>query len=230
MADITESKHSRRALLAGAAGAAGATVVSAFARPIPAEATKDRVSYINNENSNDVITAASVHQHGFSGSGTGIGVYGYSDSGIGVSGGSGASDGVHGTSNTGSGVVGNSNFNTGVMGEVFVASGTTYGVLGVSHSNTGVGVYGHASATSGTTVGVLGRVESASGVGVQGTAAVGRGGQFIGGEAQVRLVPTTAASHPASGATGDLYVDKSGRLWFCTKTGNPAVWKQVSLV
>jgi hypothetical protein len=222
--------RSRRALLGAALGAAAATVARAVAGPLPVKASTGHVGYVNNENGNDVIIAESIHRSGFPGSGKGRGVYGYSDLRIGVSGGSGSSDGVHGTSNTGSGVVGWSNFDTGVRGEVFASSGTTYGVSGLSHSNTGVGVYGHVSPAAGTTVGVLGRSESASGVGVQGTAPVGRGGQFIGAEAQIRLVPTAAASHPASGAAGDLYVDKAGRLWFCTTTGSPAVWKQVSLV
>ena len=40
-----------------------------------------------------------------------------------------------------------------------------------------------------------------------------------------RLSPSTAASHPDSGAAGDLFVDKTGRLWFC-KGG--ATWKQLA--
>jgi hypothetical protein len=44
----------------------------------------------------------------------------------------------------------------------------------------------------------------------------GRGGSFAGGAAQARLVPNLkAASHPAVGLAGDLFVDGKLRLWFC---------------
>jgi hypothetical protein len=39
------------------------------------------------------------------------------------------------------------------------------------------------------------------------------------------LIPTTTATHPASGLAGDLYVDNAKRLWFC-KGGN--TWVQVA--
>jgi hypothetical protein len=51
--------------------------------------------------------------------------------------------------------------------------------------------------------------------GVYGIGVHGRGGVFQGDRAQVRLVPSNALSHPASGAIGDLFVDKKKRLWFC---------------
>jgi hypothetical protein len=38
---------------------------------------------------------------------------------------------------------------------------------------------------------------------------------FSGKLAQVRLLPSGAASHPSSGALGDLFLDKVKRLWFC---------------
>jgi hypothetical protein len=28
-------------------------------------------------------------------------------------------------------------------------------------------------------------------------------------------VPSSRSTHPSSGALGDLFLDKSGRLWFC---------------
>ena len=44
----------------------------------------------------------------------------------------------------------------------------------------------------------------------------GRGGVFKGGKAAVQLTPsTTASSHPSKGQAGDLFVDKTNRLWFC---------------
>ncbi len=56
---------------------------------------------------------------------------------------------------------------------------------------------------------------SGTGAGVEGRGRNGRGGKFSGTKAQINLVPGTAASHPASGSTGDLYVDANQRLWFC---------------
>jgi hypothetical protein len=61
--------------------------------------------------------------------------------------------------------------------------------------------------------------------GVYGVAPAGRGGQFSGGVAQLRLVPSSATSHPVKGQLGDLFLDKTGRLWFC-KGG--ASWKQIA--
>jgi hypothetical protein len=43
--------------------------------------------------------------------------------------------------------------------------------------------------------------------------------------AQLRLQPSTLATHPASGAAGDLVVDVNKRLWFC-KGGT--VWVQLA--
>ena len=40
-----------------------------------------------------------------------------------------------------------------------------------------------------------------------------------------KLVPSAATVHPASGQMGDLFVDKTGRLWFC-KGGT--LWKQLA--
>jgi hypothetical protein len=76
-----------------------------------------------------------------------------------------------------------------------------------------------ASATKGA--GVI--AKSGSGTGVNGQGKVG--GSFTGTSAQVRLNKSTAATHPASGTVGDLFVDTSGRLWFCKGTTN---WKQLA--
>jgi hypothetical protein len=129
-----------------------------------------------------------------------------------------------------------------------VAGGT--GVWGQSNSGSGVGVRGYAwdgygkNGRFGTGVlgssgshnlpptprantGVMGAAGGSGCVGVYGTAPTGRGGQFSGGKAQLRLMPSRATTHPSSGALGDLFLDKGGRLWFC-KGGT--VWKQFSLV
>ncbi len=57
----------------------------------------------------------------------------------------------------------------------------------------------------------------------------GVGGAFAGPAGQIQLTPGKSASHPASGTQGSLYADKGGRLWFCTKSGTRATWKEVKL-
>jgi hypothetical protein len=56
----------------------------------------------------------------------------------------------------------------------------------------------------------------------------GRGGVFSGPTAQVQLVPGPGATHPRTGGRGDLYVDNTGRLWFCKVGGNNATWHQIA--
>lgn len=123
--------------------------------------------------------------------------------GIGIDGHSDDSVGVRGTSKTNVGVRGDS-----VSGFGMYAQSQTSDAL-VAHSDRRSGVYG----------------ESGSGVGVVGTSERGRGAQFKGKKAQLRLQPSTTSSHPRSGATGDLFVDKQGRLWFC-KGGTR--WRQLA--
>ena len=55
--------------------------------------------------------------------------------------------------------------------------------------------------------------------------AKGRGGRFKGGAAAVNLAPSSAPSHPVSGQIGDLFLDSTGRLWFCKGT---TTWKQLA--
>jgi hypothetical protein len=54
----------------------------------------------------------------------------------------------------------------------------------------------------------------------------GRGGMFSGGAAQLRLVP--GGSVPASGQTGDLFVDAAGHLHYCKAGGSNASWIQLA--
>lgn len=157
----------------------------------------------------------------------------------------GASVGVLGKSPTGNGVVGFSAnpAASGVWGDNtgggFGVAGSTGGgpgkaaVWGDNHGSTGgVGVRG--SSREGTAVyGYSGHLSvplAPAHIGVYGRSDDGRGGVFSGTVAQLRLVPSTATTHPTAGAVGDLFVDASGRLWFCTATGSPAVWKRVQLV
>jgi hypothetical protein len=84
--------------------------------------------------------------------------------------------------------------------------------------NGGIGLLSETD--GGASVGVLTQGEtgvSAGGsrVGVRGASDSGRGGVFSGGRAAMRLMPSSSASHPRRGLGGDLFLDRSRRLWFC---------------
>jgi hypothetical protein len=170
--------------------------------------------------------------------GNGIGVYGSH---------AGGGWGVYGSSESGAGVFASSS--TGPAVEAFgatgvVANGTT-AVL-AEGGTTGVSATGKTAVhAAGTVAGVTASGPTgvqASGTGTKGVGvaaagvtavdgagtSVGRGGVFSGGAAQVQLTPGTGASHPKAGETGDLYVDKSARLWFCRKGGASATWHQIA--
>jgi hypothetical protein len=80
-------------------------------------------------------------------------------------------------------------------------TGAGRGVLGVSAAGAGVAGLSHGI--------------DARGNGVEGRSDAGRGGRFSGKKAQIKLDPSTAATHPASGAVGDIFLDASKRLWLC---------------
>jgi len=185
--------------------------------------------------------------HGQSGSSDGV--FGESLSGIGVHGSSPHDDAIFGETIDGTGL------NAAASGAGIAVRGTSqssYGVYGQSKSLTGIsglcipgigvegagGDIGTVGASvngpnSGQGTGLLGisgistlpARSTRTDIGVMGVSAHGRGGVFTGPVAQVRLTASTATSHPSSGARGDLFVDKSGRLWFC-KGG--ASWKQLA--
>ena len=72
---------------------------------------------------------------------------------------------------------------------------------------------------------VVGYSQTASSRGVLGLSTNGRGGAFSGKQAQVQLLASTATTHPSTGARGDLFVDNSGRLWFCKGS---TTWRQLA--
>jgi hypothetical protein len=80
--------------------------------------------------------------------------------------------------------------------------------------NTGNGPALYANVTSPTATAILGMANKN-----------GRGARLRGGAAQLYLEPGTASTHPAQGLLGDIYLDKSGRLWLC-KGGSS--WKQIA--
>jgi len=153
----SSTPRTRRAILAGALGAAASAGIQGIARPGRAEAT---TSYVvlnaNNTASNDTqiyCTADNINAFGASAAAAGNGVSGNSESGVGVF-----------------GFLGNKAASTttgsGVYGYAYTTGGTTYGVQGVSDSDSGTGVYGHVGSTSGATYGVQGETASTSGLGV----------------------------------------------------------------
>ena len=90
------------------------------------------------------------------------------------------------------------------------ASRALYGrTAGVGHAVLGsiVNAQSAAAAARVTTQG--------SGPGLEALSAKGVGALFQGKTAQVELVPSSDAAHPASGIGGQLFVDSSKRLWFC---------------
>jgi hypothetical protein len=127
--------------------------------------------------------------------------------------------GVYGYSDSGQAMHGGSNSNIGVFGGT--TSSTLPAVQGWAKAGN-TGVQGHSGSAAPTV--------TPSNTGVFGSAPSGRGGQFSGGKAQLRLIPSNTSSHPAAGEAGDLFLDKTARLWLCTVTGSPATWKRVSLV
>ena len=125
---------------------------------------------------------------------------------------------------------------TGVMG----TSGSTAfpppppvsdtGVFGVSVSPSGGASPAGVVGDSNTNAGVAGFASAASRGGGEFThTAGGRAGIFglasSSGKAQIRLKPSSASTHPASGSKGDLFADSSGRLWFCKGS---TIWKQLA--
>ena len=173
---------------------------------------------------------------------SGYGVVGDGTGGsAGVLGRNSGGDGVSGEGRTGVSGVGSDDQQAGVKGE-----GPT-GVWGLSSRIAFSGVYGEHTGTSGIGTtgigkggapGVLGRNNTGVGVlgegrnGIHGTANGGYGGQFEGGSAQLRLVPTGSAGKPTTGIhqKGEIYVDSAANLFVCTANGTPGTWKKIRTV
>jgi hypothetical protein len=58
----------------------------------------------------------------------------------------------------------------------------------------------------------------------------GYGGQFKGGRAQLKLVPSSRTGRHRGGthSKGELYMDSNAALFVCVKGGTPGRWKKVS--
>jgi hypothetical protein len=92
---------------------------------------------------------------------------------------------------------------------------------------TGNGVWGEVRGPTKTQSAVLGTT-TGTGAAIEGNSSAGRGGVFRGKKAQVRFVPSSATTKPTTGQRGDLFVDSSGRLWYCKTGGSVTGWKQLA--
>ncbi len=107
-----------------------------------------------------------------------------------------------------------------------VTRGGGSGVQGRGEGS-GHGVWGEIADSAKNQSAVFGTTEG-GGAGVEGRSILGRGGIFTGTKAQVRLTPAAAATKPATGARGDLFVDSSGRLWYCKTPSVTTGWVQLA--
>jgi hypothetical protein len=238
MAIDTITPTSRRALLAGLVAGLAAAVTGALGRaqPVSAHDPDDvRLGHSNTATSRTTVTNTLDNGQAIVGEASGIGLRGQSDFGTGVYGH--GYVGVFGSSATGDGVRGVSGSGPALR----ASSGTGYGIWGNTGSDTVPAIFGWAYGNntglqgySGTgplpaspfKTGIFATADQdGTAVGVRGSSPTGRGGRFTGKKAQIRLDPSTDATHPASGAKGDLFVDSAGRLWFC-KGGT--TWKQLA--
>lgn len=141
----------------------------------------------------------------------------------------GAAYGVFGRCDAGdgAGVEAESANGVGVRGH----SGSNDAIVGLSDANSRSGVYGFNSSPEGVAYGVFGRADSSGGAAVAGASENGYGGSFRGGQAPLRLVPSSTPGVPQSGErlTGEFYVDSLGDLYFCKAGGSAAVAKWVKL-
>jgi hypothetical protein len=177
------------------------------------------------------------------------GLYAHAQSGRGVFGDSVDGPGVFGQSEDGPGVEANGVNGNGLEARTTVTSDNPFNAVYATTRGTGNGVFGEATRTNAAANGVLGIArgtgnsvfgfkpggvagdavvgysQTTNSRGVLGLSTNGRGGAFSGKQAQVQLLASTATTHPSSGARGDLFVDNSGRLWFC-KGGT--TWRQLA--
>ena len=171
-------------------------------------------------------------------------IFGTSDNLIGVAGRSNRFRGVQGISDTGTGVYASSSRSNALTAQISGTNG--FNAVYATCGNAGNAVFGEASGTGNAVLGinrgagncvfgfkpggvsgdaVVGYGQTASSRGVLGVSTNGRGGAFSGKAAQVQLLASTATTHPSSGARGDLFVDNSGRLWFCKGS---TTWRQLA--
>lgn len=240
---VEEERMSRRRMLSRAGAAvAGIVVAGALTQRDIREANAAILSGSTDQSKRGAVEGTNTSSQGYGvygnsngwgvyGRGSAFGVYGFTASGgAGVKGytgstGSARRGAVEGSnnSNSGYGVWGNSN-HWGVYGTGFSA--------GVRGQGEFVGVSGVATFSGPSGVGVDGYGKE-GGTGVSGRSTSGIGGQFAGGQAQLRLVPRDTTG-PTGGfhSEGEIYLDQAGGLFLCTGEtgvdGSPATWRKVT--
>jgi hypothetical protein len=139
----------------------------------------------------------------------------------------------------------NSDGASGVYGLATGVSAFTRGVVGESASSNGAGVAGFCSSSSGNNSGVYGQAISPNGIGVYGLAVSasglsvgvqgisnspdGYGGYFAGGRAALRLGADSTTGIPTNfHQQGEVFVDNTGQLYFCTVSGVPGTWVKLT--
>jgi hypothetical protein len=178
---------------------------------------------------------------GWAGGHVANGIYGYTEVNggnaiVGVAAGGANSVGVTGTNGPGTAIQGISGAGTGVRGSGstgVAAVGSTVAVnangpTAVLANGTGAAGQGVTATNNSATNAAVKAANSGTGNGIHATSSGGRGGVFGGAPAQIQLTPGSRSTHPTSGRRGDLYADKTGRLWFCKKSGTHATWHQIA--
>lgn len=168
-------------------------------------------------------------------------IEGYSRKQSGILGRSVFGAGVHGLANQVDGALGNG---SGVLGEATVGTGVegksdgSAGVLGRSRYGAGVSAVsdeGNGLEAKGQRYAAILAVNSGpfnQSVGVVGKSVVGLGGEFAGGAAQIRLIPSAHIGAPTDigHQKGELFLDANADLFICVQGPPIPVWKRVSLV
>jgi hypothetical protein len=104
-----------------------------------------------------------------------------------------------------------------------ISAGSGYAVQAIGSSSAGVFASGKPGVIAYDGGGQT--VPAPTDAGISALSDTGRGGIFKGKLAQIHLAPSSMSTHPSSGQAGDLFLDKSHRLWFCK--GGPT-WKQIA--
>ena len=100
------------------------------------------------------------------------------------------------------------------------------GVVGAAYGPIGVGVHG--LNYDGTGPAIWADAQTGAGNALLATSTGGRGVVASGKQAHLQLTPSNQKTHPKAGEAGDLFCDKSARLWFCKVGGAAATWKQIA--
>lgn len=138
----------------------------------------------------------------------------------------GTGDGMHSESGAGYAVFGASGENSAIRGLNQNSNNNSPTISASTTGNQANGVFAEVLAPGNQKAAVRGETAGV-GAGIEGASKLGRGGSFAGKLAAIRLVPSAAATHPAGGVRGDLFVDNAGRLWYC-KAGKAPRWVQLA--